>query len=361
MEEILQTKKGAELFRHLLQVYPTADLEDYYKLGVWKEDIIKADLQLIVAHRKEAGSPDPPAIEDVKMPDIPQPPAGMLGAIRPGMPGAVGVSAVRPMGVAGVGTRPAMVSATSVAEMRLIAQFVGKWKLDPVTTKAILDRLAPTRRRFVVQNFKITQPGVLSTVQLQQFVAQCESTGAWGSLPNTPVVGSPLNMMGAGVKRPLTPLPPLDPNKRPRMGMGPLMGPGVAMRPLMGPGVATRPMMAARPGFAPAPRMLAARPGAAMLAGTRPGAFSPAPRPMSMQAIRPGSPLPRPGMMGVPMQMQRPGIPMRAPAARPGSPRPNIVAPRLGGTQVARPAAIRPGTPRGTLIKGLLANMPNVS
>ena len=40
---------------------------------------------------------------------------------------------------------------------RLTALFIAKWKLDPTKTKALLTPLTLLRRRFVIQNFKVSE------------------------------------------------------------------------------------------------------------------------------------------------------------------------------------------------------------
>eukprot|EP00928_Gymnodinium_smaydae_P095059 TRINITY_DN8107_c0_g1_i1.p1 TRINITY_DN8107_c0_g1~~TRINITY_DN8107_c0_g1_i1.p1 ORF type:complete len:258 (-),score=66.67 TRINITY_DN8107_c0_g1_i1:269-1042(-) len=64
-------KSGPELFRELLRHYSEAEVDDYYKNGIWKDDDLRADLQLVIQHRKEAGADDPPPVDEVKMPELP--------------------------------------------------------------------------------------------------------------------------------------------------------------------------------------------------------------------------------------------------------------------------------------------------
>jgi len=70
-EEILG-KKGAELFKELLRVYPGACPEDYFANGAWRDDLLSIDWQLVQAHREEAGAEDPPPLEDIVMPELPK-------------------------------------------------------------------------------------------------------------------------------------------------------------------------------------------------------------------------------------------------------------------------------------------------
>uniref|UniRef100_A0A7S1QIM3 Uncharacterized protein n=1 Tax=Alexandrium catenella TaxID=2925 RepID=A0A7S1QIM3_ALECA len=263
-EEILK-KKGPELFKELLRVYSTGELEDYFKAGIWKEELMKADLQLIWAHRREAGAPDPPDLEDVKMPEIPKfaTMGGMMG-VRPFAPGGVVPGIVRPGGL--ITVRPPIIApkaglivpgavangATTgpAAELKLIALFIAKWKLDPTKTKMLLARMNPAKRRYVITNFKNATNAADSTGALEQYIAQCEKTNAWGAavaaagfatpapagaVTPRPVVPKPFAVLpvAAGVKRPIAPIAPVvDPSKRPRMqGVTPPTAKPMGVRP----------------------------------------------------------------------------------------------------------------------------------
>lgn len=288
-EDILK-KTGADLYRELVRVYSVAELEDYFKAGIWKEDLIKADLQLVWAHRREAGAPDPPDIEDVPMPKVPKaapmiarpgglpvtPGSVIPGAVRPGLtPNAM----IRPTAVvpgAKVSPPTAANGATSgpAAELKLIALFIAKWKLDPTKAKMLLAKMTPAKRRYVITNFKNTTNAADSTGALEQYIAQCEKTNAWGAAvaaattttttPVTPGVITPRPAVAkavvpagaaavAGVKRPIAPVTVMDPSKRPRITPVATVTPPAAkaVRP-----VAPRPVT---PGVRP-PMQLGARP-----------------------------------------------------------------------------------------------------
>lgn len=281
MEEGVLEKSGVQLFKELLRVYPIAEPEDYFKGGMWKDEVMKMDLKLIYAHAREAGAPYPPALEKVKLPDMPQqmlnatggiqlpagvrPPLGALAQVRPGATPITAPGAVPAAGAAAAAAGPAV-------ELRLIALFVAKWKLDPTKTKVMLAKLTPARRRYVIQTFKGATPGGDSTGALDQHIAQCEKTNAWANatavVTPTPAATTPPKataltpVLATGVKRPLTPTitptnPALDASKRPRLAT-PLAPKAVTpLRPTM-----TAP--AARPAFvSPAvkPGMMAPRPG----------------------------------------------------------------------------------------------------
>merc|ERR1719272_32260 len=73
-----------------------------------------------------------------------------------------------------------------VVEIRLIALFVAKWKLDAVTAKTLLAKLTPAHRRYVIQNFKTTSTGVEATTELGTYIAQCEEDKSWDSAAAAP-------------------------------------------------------------------------------------------------------------------------------------------------------------------------------
>lgn len=213
MLEAALSKSGPELFRELLRFYPVADLDDYWRAGVWKNDLMKTDLVLVEAHRREAGAPDPIPLEEVKMPDLP------IVAKLPGMFG-MGVNGVVPPKMAAAGAAPAA-AGSPVAELRLIALFVAKWKMDPTKTKLLLAKMTPARRRYVIQNFKTQSAGPEASTALDQFIAQCERTGDWDKAAAVTVVSPKPVIPGmlSGAKRP--PITPgnalMDPSKRPRI------------------------------------------------------------------------------------------------------------------------------------------------
>lgn len=245
LDVILAKKTGEELFKELYRVYPVADFDDYLKApgNIWKNDQMKMDLELVYAHRREAGAPDPPALEDVVLPaDLPATSQSM--ATQSGLPTAFGAAlaaqkafpgaAVRPVAaglLAGARTTPAASVAAAagttgpVAELRLIALFVAKWKLDPTHTKMLLAKLIPARRRHVMQTFKPSAPGEGATKELDEHVQACEAN-SWADVPASPAPGAAATA---------TPRPALSATPRPA---------GFTPRPSFASG--------ARPGFAAA-------------------------------------------------------------------------------------------------------------
>lgn len=307
-DEIL-AKSGAELFKELLRVYSTAEVEDYYRMGQWRDDVLRLDIQLFYSHAREAGAPYPPPLEKVKLPpNMPRAPmvrpATALGkaaaALKP--PGAVGALAAAKAGTllpgkagmakAGAAAAPedagtpAAAGTGMAAELRLIALFVAKWKLDPTKTKLMLAKLPSPRRRYVIAQFKaINQNGEQATESLEQFIKKCDAENLWpaGSAAAAPAATAtngaattPGGMMTPGAVRPA--------GARPvgAVGAKAAATPKAGLTPPAN-GV-KRPLLATNPMFDPAKRPRAITPKAGLMTPTTPGAV----RPRAPGAVNPG-------------------------------------------------------------------------
>lgn len=216
-----------ELFRELARQFPTVKAEDYFTGGKWQVDRMICDTELIIAHRREWGSPDPPPIEEVQLPELPggarsrstgygQAPIGSSQRPTPAAPKmpTPAKAAFHRVSVA-PSTGPPTSSSVSgpQSELRMIAAFVSKWGLDPTRTKLLLARLSPARRKAVIENFKLTGNGSAPTAALEKYIAQSEatlsSTNGFARLPAPKFVATP-------VKRPLPGVASsLPPAKRP--------------------------------------------------------------------------------------------------------------------------------------------------
>jgi len=362
-------KKGKELFLELLRLLPSSQVEDYYTLGRWNDADLQLDFDLLDAHRREAGAEDPPSLEELEVPPMPgdRKPVPVLGVTayqrpvaaagvgpgalpRPQTPRASGVTPTVQRAQPLTGLRPqqpksappsgimaAGVAGGPSAELRQIALFIAKWKLEATKTKLLLARLTPPRRRWVMSNFSQSAVGMSSTQQLEQYIARCERTNAWGA------AGGAVSPAVAGLKRPMTSQFAFDPNKRAKAGFPAGMPPRAGV-------VAT----AIRPGVTAygrsAPAWLG---GSAASVGRIPvgGGYRPQPmvaqRPMGGYGA-PGYALARPGGFpkpaGIPARPGQYGIRPTAPKYGGGSIKPAAKAGKGGGK------AIRPGS----LIQNLL-------
>lgn len=308
-------KRGVDLYKELVRIYATAEVEDYFKDGRWQDDLMRQDLFTVRMHKREAGAPDPPALEDVKLPaDLPVERAGAPTMMaRPGIPGAA-MMGVRPVmaGMVGAGnvaaTTPAATTAATpqaggaVAELRLIALFVAKWKLDPTKTKTMLAKCTPQRRRYVIQNFKAAVAGAEATPELETYISECEESGKWDQ------ASGPMAALAAAQAARTVPAAAVGPKATgAAAGVVPGVVAGVGVkRPIAAVGgpLAQQGAAKAAAGF---------QPGAAAAGGLRPA------------VVRPGMPA------------MKPGVPQ--------------VRPVVGG---ARPAGIAPKAKAGGVISGLL-------
>lgn len=170
VEEETLAKSGKELFRELLRVYPEAEYDDYFKMGTWKDDQMRIDVQLYSAHRSEAGADDPVPLDQVKLPELP---VGTKPAIL-AFGGVLG-NAVKPMMTPGTGVQ----LSGAAADLREMAMFVSKYKLDPSTAKGHLAPLQPHRRKYVIANFTSTNTAAEAMTELEKYLKECEENKKW--------------------------------------------------------------------------------------------------------------------------------------------------------------------------------------
>jgi len=355
-------KFGKELFLELYRLLPSSQAEDYYQFGQWKDDDIRLDFDLLQAHRREAGAEDPPALEELEAehgpPELPDNRAagyarsyGAQGNVGPASTpafGSAGVARALPKPAAVTTTlRPqqpksaptsAMVAAAAggvggpSAELRQIALFIAKFKLEATKTKLLLARLTPPRRRFVMTKFTQGTTGA-PTAQLEQYIGQCERSNSWGETAAAGV-GAPAPV--SGIKRPLTATAiSVDPNKRARVGVGPTAY-AAAPRSTMYGQAPPRPMQYGQTQYARTSPAWLAGPSAAV--SRWPAAPMPARATYGggVAAAKPGGYGPAPQRYGGGMPAHRPATPKYAGAIKPTVPRPG--APKAGAK--AKPGSL---------------------
>ncbi|CAE8591900.1 unnamed protein product [Polarella glacialis] len=59
-----EEKSEEMLYRELKQILPTAILSTYVKDGAWSREVLLLDIELVKAHRHEAGAPEPPPLDE---------------------------------------------------------------------------------------------------------------------------------------------------------------------------------------------------------------------------------------------------------------------------------------------------------
>lgn len=353
-------KSGKELFLELYRLLPSSQAEDYYQFGQWKDDDIRLDFDLLQAHRREAGAEDPPTLEELEAergaPELPG--ERVAGNVRSyGAQGNVGPASTPALGSAGVARalpKPAAVTATlrpqqpksaptsamvaaaaggvggPSAELRQIALFIAKFKLEATKTKLLLARLTPPRRRFVMTKFTQGTTGT-PTAQLEQYIGQCERSNSWGEAAAAGAGAT----APAGTKRPLTATAiSVDPNKRARVGVGPAAH-AAAPRSMYGQApprpvqygqtqyVRTSPAWMGGPSAAvsrwPAAPMPARATYGGGVAAARPGGYGPAPQRYGGAGIAPHRPATPKYAGAIRPTAPRPGVPKAGAKAKPGS------------------------------------------
>lgn len=281
---------GPKLFQQLQRFVSSADVEDYYKHGTWQDELMRTDMQLVEAHRREGGAPDPLSLEEVpvvKLPgaSTPQKTTAFAPVARLGLGVTTATQARSVTGTPSTVSSSLVAAQASgstgpVAELRLIALFIAKWKLDPTKTKMLFAKLTPVRRRFVIQNFKNSAAEPSPTAALERYIQEMDQKGA--EQPSAATENLPKQTM-AGVKRPLaiTPAAGVLDAKRPRIGItAPLATTGAS------PAMATAARLAAARLRMPAAPVRMATARSSMLASTlaaRPGLATVRPAP----AVRP--------------------------------------------------------------------------
>lgn len=86
---LFDSKDGMLLYRELLRRFPLAQVEDYYKHGRWLTKHLETDLELVLAHRREAAAPEPVPLEKIPVPQLPEisrPPSHQGRSVPPSKP-----------------------------------------------------------------------------------------------------------------------------------------------------------------------------------------------------------------------------------------------------------------------------------
>mmetsp|Transcript_865 Transcript_865/g.2177 ORF Transcript_865/g.2177 Transcript_865/m.2177 type:complete len:358 (+) Transcript_865:64-1137(+) len=192
-----ESQDGPELFRNVVRLLPSANVEDYYKNGKWLKETLLIDAELLEAHRKESGAPEPPEPDEVQVPALPgemretferrealRPPlrapsgrpdvrtsASRLTPAPPkGPPPPSAIAAQR--GSTSAATRPAAPS----SELTMMSDFIAKWQLEPTRAKLLLARLPYSRRHAVIKQFEHRGPA--ATEAFEKYVkSQAASVG----------------------------------------------------------------------------------------------------------------------------------------------------------------------------------------
>jgi hypothetical protein len=124
----------------LVQKLLSPQVEDYFKAGQWQNALMLMDLQLFLAHREESGAGEPPPLEQLKLPTLPEAGQILEGQVNQGNP----VKESRTIMVTPV---------LPQAETLQILIFVNKHGLDLTKTKALLAPLELSVREPLMSDF----------------------------------------------------------------------------------------------------------------------------------------------------------------------------------------------------------------
>jgi len=188
LANVCDGKTGLELFREFKRLYSEANVEDYYKMGMWNNRTLRIDWCLIDAHRKEAGAPAPPPLEDVPLPKLPENKFPGPTLLTPAF-----LQLVQNRGPA--------------AELREAAIFISKNKLDPTRSKGLLMDLPLHERRQVMETFKSEQVGFEATDDLEAFIKEKKESGSLTGIKAEPLVATPKVVATNGARLPLAQSP----------------------------------------------------------------------------------------------------------------------------------------------------------
>jgi len=167
-----------ELYRELKHLLPTATIESYTTRDwLWKREVLETDLELIQAHRREAGAPDPDPVDLKKvLPELQRsfkgeqetrngekPPPKSSGAEEQAETARKLPGSARPPLPAG---RPPALTPKEPSEpppkfaqegsgQLLVRSFIVKHQLEETATKLLLSRVPPAQR---VEAMKTFQP-----------------------------------------------------------------------------------------------------------------------------------------------------------------------------------------------------------
>jgi len=172
-------EQGIDLFRQLKRVFPRADHQEYYENGAWDMECLEIDLELVTLHREEAGAPEPPPLEEVPAPVLPEArPPQRPPPQRPPLPR-------RPErnGVSGKPLTPAPPAAPPWGGQRTqhgTQMFIDRWKLEPTRSRQMLQGLRPEAAQWIIRNFKPSATTKDShTGQLRTFISKSRENTPW--------------------------------------------------------------------------------------------------------------------------------------------------------------------------------------
>eukprot|EP00930_Biecheleria_cincta_P034475 TRINITY_DN23828_c0_g1_i1.p1 TRINITY_DN23828_c0_g1~~TRINITY_DN23828_c0_g1_i1.p1 ORF type:complete len:344 (+),score=90.17 TRINITY_DN23828_c0_g1_i1:126-1157(+) len=212
-------KTGKDLFIELVRSYSVAEVDDYFKGGLWQDELMKAHIELIDRHRREAGAPKIPDRSEIEKDVLKAIPALALNA------GSAVPKKAEPCKWCEKGQcwthgqvpkpEPGMeVTPPADAEQRLIALFIKKHSLDEAMANEVILKRPYHQRRHIYGKFKTENTGEEAATDLQKFVEECEKDKTWPAPPAMPAKAAVPSISLAGALPGISPagtLPGINP------------------------------------------------------------------------------------------------------------------------------------------------------
>mmetsp|Transcript_120510 Transcript_120510/g.225250 ORF Transcript_120510/g.225250 Transcript_120510/m.225250 type:complete len:382 (+) Transcript_120510:182-1327(+) len=182
-------EQGARLFKELKRRFKRANYEDYYRIGVWNQQLLELDIEILDQHRRDrinmdiAAPPEMPLVEEIPDSVLPPPPAR-----RTEGPSRVGVSSA--------GRTPLRPPPRAEDQARILQDFCARWRLDAMRVKLMFANFRPEHREFVMNNFRPSSSDKKqATNQLREYLDDQRARG-WPRLRaqtanQRPVHGAP--------------------------------------------------------------------------------------------------------------------------------------------------------------------------
>mmetsp|Transcript_35391 Transcript_35391/g.99422 ORF Transcript_35391/g.99422 Transcript_35391/m.99422 type:complete len:353 (+) Transcript_35391:62-1120(+) len=189
-----------DLFRELKRLLPLAHLDQYYVCGTWKRKHLLVDIEIIKAHRKEAGAPEPlpvdeiPELAQLKLPpSSSRPPLSSTSRTSQAGPARTPPAAGRFAAVSGASREagfsryntPKPPEAPPPRRIGQMKEFVTRWRMDPMRAMEMLSRLRPSVRLSVMENFRPSGAKMDPTEQLERHIWRAQ--GGSGATPRNGV------------------------------------------------------------------------------------------------------------------------------------------------------------------------------
>lgn len=174
-------KKGLELFKELKRRYDAVDAEDYLAGAIWREDLMRLDIEMLDHHRRLAGAEDIPELDEVEIPE------SLLRNLPKSLPPKTMPSVPKAGGFGNAATTLKVNTDADAKFQQLVTLFSNKWSMDfEKTSKAVQQHIGSNIQhlRFIILNFKhkVEENADVNTA-FETFLSKCKAEDKWTSLP----------------------------------------------------------------------------------------------------------------------------------------------------------------------------------